>query len=428
MTPGRRHRSQHAGGSGPQARRRGIERDPSQGGDAGNLPASADRFELGQCAAVILGPAGAALEPVEQRIGARIGAGRHQQPHDLRRGAGGRELPAGFVEQRDLLALQQGAHAAHEDAILRDQGNGHLAAPDMIEHLGGGALGFVLEIVAERECGRVLRRGSGEGLVAGWIGVDHEARRGGGGHQPPGQRVDAAGLHGDPGGRRGRGKERVGRRCGRQRRPLQRDPRQQALGRTRAGERRQRVAGRGPVRGPLARRERERSLRQRMRGRRDGDRCLLEAACIAPRPGHAPRLRAQQRGGAQRIDSCIETDLPAARCRRRAKARRQRPGGLDPRLPAARAGKGAPRQRQQLREWQQHDRIAQQDALVARPRQRGARDTIPAIPAGSIVFERSPFYRCHRNEDGRERPHGPPKAGRCVRIIVPCHPTSYGGE
>ena len=423
LAPRRGEPGQHVRRHRPQAGRGRGQFDVRQNRDAGDLAAAAGGFERRQGGTIVrTGPHGAGLEPIEQGIGACVGACGHQQRHDLRGRTRGRELPAGFVKQRDLLALQQRPHAAHQHAILRDQRDGRLAALHVREHLRRGALRLVFEVVTPREGGRAVGGHPGERIPLGRIGLDHQRRRRRGDQQRLDQRVWPAGLHCDPG-RWLRHLEqpiRCRRRC--EARPFERDPRQQPLGGARPGQRDERPARHGPVRGARRGRQCECRLCQRLgRGcqRRRGP---LESARITARPCRAPRLTAQQRRRAQRVDGGVERDLSGRGRWRRAQACRECAGRLDARLPTADARKSVARERQQLHERQQNDRVAQFDAVVLHPQRHSSRQRPPAIPARRVDFKGQPFYRCHRNEDGRKRPHGPRESGRCVRIIVPCHP------
>ena len=130
-----------------RTRRERVGRDPIAARDA---PAATERFERGE--RTDLGRRGRrqGLEPVEVGVGACHGASRLQQRHHARAGARGRHLPAGLVGDANAGAFEQRTHAAHEDAVERNQRDRPLAATEMVEHLRGRGPGLVLEAVAER--------------------------------------------------------------------------------------------------------------------------------------------------------------------------------------------------------------------------------------------------------------------------------------
>ena len=79
---------------------------------------------------------------------------------------GGRELPAGFVAQRQSLAFQQGADAARQRPVGVNQRNQSLLAPNRALHAGGGTLRQILEMA-----GMVQLHGRQGGVACGMRGI-----------------------------------------------------------------------------------------------------------------------------------------------------------------------------------------------------------------------------------------------------------------
>ena len=74
-------------------------------------------------------------QPVEQIALMKAAADRVDPAHRASGCTGCGELPAGFVSQQHLLALEQRAYPARHHAILRDQRNGALAGVKPESHL-----------------------------------------------------------------------------------------------------------------------------------------------------------------------------------------------------------------------------------------------------------------------------------------------------
>ena len=307
------------------------------------------------------------------------------------------------------MAVEQGAHTPHQNPVLRDQRDRQLAALHVHEHLRGRALRFVFEAVAKGEGGAAVGCQLRERIVVGGVGVDHQSRHGGVVEQTCGERIGAAGTHGDPGGRGSRCEQAVGRRWRCKARPFERDTPEQPLARARPGHRRQQFSRGGPVSVAHAGRKRGGRANQLVRGHDQRRHRLIEAARIAPRPRRAPSLRAQQRGGTERIERRVEAHLPGLGRHRRSECGRHRLGGLDARQPAAGARECAARFRQQLCERQQHDAVAQRDALLGCPAADLRGDRGPAIPVAGCGFIGWPRYGCHRRGWARGWPGGPRK-------------------
>ena len=192
-------------------------------------------------------PRGAAAQPVEQGVDARVATRRREQRHHLRGGAGRREFPAGFVKQADVLAVEQGADAPHQHAVLRDQGDGLFAAAQVFEHGGGSARSFVFEALANHNGRCTGAVDQAEGFVIGRVGTDHENWREGIVLQAGAERVRATGLHHDPR-RRPQREQTIGGRWWRHAGPFERHPRQQPRTRARPRQRRQKLARARPMR------------------------------------------------------------------------------------------------------------------------------------------------------------------------------------
>jgi hypothetical protein len=285
--------AQHRTGAGPHAERAFIERCPEERFEARDMQPPALRLQRRQSNGLVLRrPDGASAKPVEQGVDACVGPGRAKQAHYLSRGSCGRQFPAGFVEHAYLLALEQGAHAAHQRPVLRDQRDWLVSAPQVFEHRGRGGGGFVFETIANSQAWSMGAVEQPERLVFRRVSIDQQAGHRGVALQTCAECVRATGLHHDPG-RRLQRKEAVGDRRRRKAGPLKCDSGEQPRTRSRPSNRRELLACSRPMRRPLCRWQRSRGPRDRMaRGHHMVDR-LLEPTRVTPSPGRAPGLRAQ---------------------------------------------------------------------------------------------------------------------------------------
>ena len=333
------------------------------------------------------GQAPPGLEPVEPGVGA--GTRRRGAQQRTSRCAAARVVdkrPAGLVGQRHALAFEQRAHAAHQQPVLARSARPALRRVRRCsEHLRGGALRFVLEVVADAR-----RLGDSAGR-----GTEQRTRR----HRAPGtarrrrrracsdcdQRVGPAGLHATQAAGRSANR-RVGGRRGTLRGPFERHAREPALAGARPGRRREQRARPAPsARSRSAGATAKAALRescavcdQRLR-RRDRS----AAGRCAPRPWPQRLAQQDRRSGLSRSTRHVEAELH--RVRRRCGAERcgQCLRRLDARLPAAAAREGLSRHGQQLGERQQHAARPAGQAPCARgpvadwPRQRARQAVAP---------------------------------------------------
>ena len=83
------------------------------------------------------------LQPVEHVVAGRVPHTGLQQPHHLCGGAGGGQLPAVFVALAHTVAVEHGTHTPRQQAVGGHQRHGGVALGDVLQHTGGGTLGFV---------------------------------------------------------------------------------------------------------------------------------------------------------------------------------------------------------------------------------------------------------------------------------------------
>ena len=95
-----------------------------------------------------------ALQPIEPIVAARIPMRGAQQRRHAGTGPRGRQLPAGLVQHRHVLALEQGPHAARQEAVLGNQRDRLPTRGKVGEDLGCRPLGLVLEVPADRDADR----------------------------------------------------------------------------------------------------------------------------------------------------------------------------------------------------------------------------------------------------------------------------------
>ena len=76
-----------------------------------------------------------------------------------------------------MPARQQRAHAAHQQAVLRDQRDWRVVGAQLRQHLSRSALRFGLEIGADRDVQVSVTNSCSEGLGQLHIGVDRKAWR-----------------------------------------------------------------------------------------------------------------------------------------------------------------------------------------------------------------------------------------------------------
>ena len=86
------------------------------------------------------------FQPCQHGVAVGLWCACAQQQQDLAGGLGGRELPAGFVAQRQSLSFQKGADAARQRPVGIDQRNRSLLAASSALHAGGSALRQILEM------------------------------------------------------------------------------------------------------------------------------------------------------------------------------------------------------------------------------------------------------------------------------------------
>ena len=100
------------------------------------------------------------FKPVEHVVSRRIPRQRTQQAHQGSGGAGGRQLPAGFVTQRHAFVSQHGAYPAGQQTVLRNQCDGAAPCSQMGECAGCGQVRFVLQVLCgvQGQCTLLLGR------------------------------------------------------------------------------------------------------------------------------------------------------------------------------------------------------------------------------------------------------------------------------
>jgi hypothetical protein len=219
------------------------------------------------------------LQPIEPGIGTGVTPRRREQRHDRRAGPRGRQPPARLVADDELVSFEQGADAAHQRAVLRDQRDRRVAASDVRQDLRCGRGGLVFEAVADVERGR--HRGNfAEGRARVDIGVDLQRRHRGALEQRPRERIDAARDHHHPAGGLQR-EQAIGGARRRARGPLERERRQQILLAARTALRVDEIVRASPPRRAFFRRHGSRHCHERMRRRHQTRSALREAAWIA---------------------------------------------------------------------------------------------------------------------------------------------------
>ena len=363
------------------------------------------------------------FHPVEQRVGRGARLCGAQQADHRGRGARGRQPPAGFVAKTQRLALEQSAHAAQQDAVERDQGHRRFAAGEVPKHLGGTALRLVFKVAAggqahagkHFECAGVRR-----------VRVQPEHRHVGASEQRLDQRVAGTATERHPGAR-ALGMQQVGRgRIGAER-PLERELRKRALTTARPGRRtRADFAARGFEPGGAARgRQGQARTAERVRGVHDLRDGPIERARVALGPvGCALR---EQLGAAQRIGRGIEGERTRLGRRRGGERARERLGRLEARQPGGLPGLQGPgrsRQRQVLRERQQHDDVVRLQRVASGEVAHATSHLLPAARHGE------PGVQCDFQAGSRRglvgirvrqqaRPLHRQRADPCVRIILP---------
>ena len=292
-----------------------------------------------------------------------------------------------------MLPRKQGAHASHQQAVLRDKRDRPRAGIQAGDHLGRGALRLGFEVVADRFARLDVHGNVREGIIERHVGIEQQPGRGAGVEQRVRERVQPARLDDDP--RRGRQSEQqIGGRRRRHRGPLEGHAGEPALHAARPGRKPQHLAAlpeprlaRGGDHGGCGPRE-------CMRGLHHGRHRVVEAARIASQPGLPGGLRTQQASRRQPVQGGIETHLPGLRRRRWRKTSGQCLRRLDARHPSRQPRKGTSRKRQVLRERHQHDRVAQRHALPLCPSRGLLGQALPGV--AKLDFKGEACYRSHR--------------------------------